>query len=102
MILVFSSMLLTVMALLLSSIVAATRADHLMFMYWGGSELFLFVRRPQRRRYDRIHLWQVPGAALRFTWDRLATRLHRPKPALTPVPVPVPAGRQRRFARLAH
>jgi hypothetical protein len=102
MVLVFSSMLLAGIALLLYSVVAATRVDHLMFLYWGGSELFVFVRRSRVRRYDRIHLWQVPGAALRFSTDRLLSRVQRPKPVLAPVPVPVQTRREARFARLAH
>ena len=100
MVLAFSSILLVVMALLLHATLSATRADHLMVLYWGGSELFVFVRRASGRRYDRVHLWQVPGAVLRFGWDRVLARLHPPKPQLAPVPVP--AAREARFARLAH
>ena len=99
MVLAFSSMLLVVMALLLHATIAATRADHLMVLYWGGSELFLFVRRASGRRYDRIHLWQVPRAVVAYAWGRVLARVHPPKPVLAPVPVRT---REARFARLAH
>jgi hypothetical protein len=96
----FSLSLFTVLVavLFMYGLLRAVRADHLLYFYWGEGELFLFVRRAGTRRYDRIHLWAVPGAVLRFEASRFRPRMRaaRPAPALATAPPP------QRFARLAH
>jgi hypothetical protein len=98
---VFSISLFTVLVAVLftHSLIRAVRADHLLHFYWGEGELFLFVHRGVGRRYDRIHLWAVPGVVYRFETSRLRARLRTPRPA----PALASATRPpQRFARLAH
>jgi hypothetical protein len=79
------------------AIVSAAREDHLLLFYWGEGEPFAFVR-GAGRRYDRIPLWKVPLAAVRYEVGRARQRLSPPKPA----PAMAQAQQVHRFARLAH